>query len=339
MDHIQLPTGTTIAKLKVPYLFHAELTYDASGFLDFPERKGFILDGSWDGETEGATRQEMLCLFQSWCFFGLILEFFSASAIEVKIEDFIIPPSSFGEQALISTTELPDLLRTWEVANRNLTEVEQKSRFELCNSHLEAVSKPTYSIGQYLSTSLYPGEAPGCDLLSDWSVVHLSVVILGEYLAGALKSCYGERCIKNWGPSLLAEHKMLNAGWCPSEISIFNDQGLNITSMYYFGFLDRHYLGRDHSACTSLRCFTEQLNWDTYRTKHEHGCDCSEDWEAKQSEHDWVEHICRIVRDRKIPLVQLQCTDGKTNLQLQTPFEAEPLSDKVYVCISHVWSE
>ena len=77
MDHLPLPSNHN-PPLNVPYLAqrNPEFSYDSLGFRGFPERKG-IQSQSFRLGHSASDFTEHAAIFQSWCFFGLIIDFLS----------------------------------------------------------------------------------------------------------------------------------------------------------------------------------------------------------------------------------------------------------------------
>lgn len=83
----------------------------------------------------------------------------------------------------------------------------------------------------------------------------------------------------------------------------------------------------------------DQLDWDSYRTKHEIGCSCSDSWLDANDTPGWIESTCEIIRKRGIPLVLVQRGLEKTEKCMSTVQQISKVGNLRYVAISHVWSE
>jgi hypothetical protein len=272
--------------LPVPYLAdgNSALVYDGKGFLTFPKRKGIDPDAVIRGDLQNRTKDDILCFFQSWCFFGLLLEVLQVIGMKVTVEDFIKREAGSAEshrKALVSTDNLPWLIREWENGTRELTENEKSDRFTSIYKNLREVAQFVWLAGAFAI------DADGRHFFSDeteqWeddasvgNVVQLSIMILWEYLGSAAIMFYKPKTTIYdiaMGQSAYLRKRMLQAGWCPHEIQSLSDQLIGAVCLYYLSSLNRHSLGRDHEACkVSSRCVYEKLDLQKYTTGHSTEC-------------------------------------------------------------------
>ena len=90
MDHLPVPQNPVRPKIEVPYV--CQIPYNGKGFKDFPQRCGFELDEKGCVRPKGkGSERAMLGFYQTWLYFGLIMEFF-----RYPVENGDLPPSRNG---------------------------------------------------------------------------------------------------------------------------------------------------------------------------------------------------------------------------------------------------
>lgn len=358
MDHIKLPVNSFQPVLEVPYLAQDDplWAYDNSGFIDYPERKGFDKWRFVRGQYESSDLKFALAMLQSWCYFGLVIEFFRVFDIHISTEDFLSRDAS-GISS-VTSSRLPGLLRELESKERkNEDEEKGAQQFQALDSILSSASAFVSEIdverlhSQYTEHALAQTSVDQV-LPSVLDVVHLSVILLGQHLdSGAmLLNSYQN----SWGHSPYMQQRLLQAGWCRSESYTFFEQlSGNPACLYYIAGIGRHTDSRayEHRYCgDSPRCNRENLDRERYRTQHAWSCDNPNSCPNLSFEEPGCPNIYSIVSRDLIPVVTAipgangqepfcsitstaslrnQLNDPSTNQT--TPFP--------YVCISHVWSE
>ena len=106
MDHLPQITEPAISIPETPYLndpFH----YDGQGLLGFDERCGISFT---DSSLEDKDRRRS-AFFQSWLFFGTLIEIFSHDNIQVLVQDFV--RETEDGRFVVSTALLQDYLAAW----------------------------------------------------------------------------------------------------------------------------------------------------------------------------------------------------------------------------------
>ena len=188
--------------------------------------------------------------------------------------------------------------------------------------------------------------------------MHLSVLILGEYLTNITKSflqCTDPTPSPWWGRNNLARELMDSAGWCPSLSKSLLDQEVDRTSIYYLSRMQKLDTKSDHIDCTASCCTLEKLNVDTYKTKHTDNC-----LGSHMCHHIYLEPsiwtvLLDIVYERQVPLLMVVDGTQSGNIKVKVMTNEADLASSVadttaanrrpvainrrYVCISHVWSE
>jgi hypothetical protein len=176
---------------------------------------------------------------------------------------------------------LPLLVRELEEESRTLDDDEKVKRFD-------AICKCLNVAAEFIhSSATYQIDADGRHFFSDEStnwetaaslgnVVHLSIVALGEFLGSTALALYrpkNSRYTIDMGPSVYVQSRMIQAGWCPSQVKALYDQKVGIAVMYYLSSMNAHALGWNHGVCgNGFRCQFEKLDLQRYRTKHSSEC-------------------------------------------------------------------
>ena len=358
MDHIKLPFNSSQPVLKVPYLaqYHPSWAYDNCGFLEFPERKGFDIWKLVNGQYEPSDLEFAFSMLQSWCYFGLVIDFFKVFDVDISFKDFLDTDAS-GTSS-VTSARLPSFLGRLELTERNNNDEEQQAEwFDALGSLLIVASAFVSDIDVdrlHIRYSEHPLAQANRDqgLPSVLDVVHLSVIILGQYLdmGAGLINTYGNY----WGHSPYLQTRLLQAGWCRSETYTFFDQlSGKPACLYYIAGISRHTDDRvyDHRHCRdSFRCNRENLDRTRYRTRHTSSCANPGSCPKISFEEPGCPSINSIVRRNRIPVVTaIPGSRGQKPLCSITSTSSSPnqsndstvhiYAQVLYVCISHVWSE
>src|SRR6202012_5551456 len=85
--------------------------YDHKGFKEYPTRQGYSQqDLRGVNDFGGRNAEDVKQFFQTWLFFGLVVEFFAAFGVQVTTEQFLRPDNAGGKHQILDTSKLPDLL-------------------------------------------------------------------------------------------------------------------------------------------------------------------------------------------------------------------------------------
>ena len=314
--------------------------------------------------------EEVLCIVQSWCFVGLLFEILTLAGLEIKVEDLncseVRIDGSVDEYLMCR--DLPAFLHVCRCDSATLSEEERDLRFKLLQSMLETASNALFYI-QIEENDGHQSSSLSSELRG---VVLLSNAVLGEHLdlvhrfyeprESKLKRKYSYHA---WGENDYVKTRMIEAGWCSSEVFTLIDYNISCSALYYLSMMDRHTLERDHTKCSkSFRCSLEDLDVDTYKTLHTSSC--SKDRECQDVDID----VGGVLAAGHIPLLTIEVINDDPRIVV-TVSSAEPsvsgVSSKLardehidgdlytiifkklapcgdgpiipYVCISHVWAE
>lgn len=109
MEHLPQLLKPTKPFAEVPFLRSDQFTYDGKGISGFPERCGFTFTGF---DPHCKDREASAC-FQSWLFFGTLIEVFGAYNIPILQEDFVRVTTD--DREVITTVHLQDYIAAWIV--------------------------------------------------------------------------------------------------------------------------------------------------------------------------------------------------------------------------------
>ena len=153
---------------------------------------------------------------------------------------------------------------------------------------------------------------------------------------------------------------MDSVGWCPSLSKSLLDQEVDQTCIYYLNRMQKANTESDHINCTPSRCTLENLNVDTYKTRHTDDCLGSHMCHDIPLELSAWTILLDIVYKRQIPLLMVIDGTQLGNIKVDVMKNEADLASSVvdtelvemtaanrkpiaisgrYVCISHVWSE
>jgi len=297
MDHLILPEGAK------PWMM---LAYDAkeTEYYENIAKKGFeysefykavgwayhevwaqpvqsedTLGGVIEGEEEKIREPWQIdYFFQTWLFFGLIIEVFALSDIEVKTTDFLAPivrKAVHKPQTarLITTSKLPELIKQWRQkhqASRDGTVFEGALKLldfvgKIVDYHC-ANGKDHRSIHQY-----------GKVLWSVSDETTTAIIAVAFTLRKAAFAIYNKPGNEERWPvsNSMLLYQRIQRKWCRSDASMIMED-FDIDGQNYIAAatgrtleeLDRHY------ACTDHSCEARVAD-GTYTTQHDP--DCKED--------------------------------------------------------------
>lgn len=340
MDHIPLPTKNRL-HVKVPFLAqaHPDLLYDYLGFREFPQRKNFNV-GILLRDHASTIFTKHAAIFQSWCFFGLAIELFAAVKIKVTIEDFVQPLENGGMR--LTTHHLPSLSRQTEVMTRNMPFNERAEVLCIVKPQVVTAGNVVRRVSSEIGNST-------------WHAVHLSALMLGEYLTSMMRFFLqvDDDTPNPWfGRSTLAPQLMDEAGWCPSLSRSLVDQEVEQSFIYYLSRMHKRNTAQTHLCCTSTYCVLDKLDHEKYETKHAGDCRGLEQCSTMILDHPEWNSLTNIVEEHQTPILTVvegahppeikiivTSSDRHTVSSGLDNHGGSPHGAQPYVCISHVWSE
>ena len=305
MDHLLLPEGAK-SWIKVPYDAKEEHYYEkfGYGFEKYPERRKWS-DGDVMGQTTEArnrsdepgdsqpdvkddrTPPSVEQFFQTWLFFGLIIEVLRLSKIKVTTNDLLLPLAESKEKSHIVTTEcLPSLIVQWR---DNYESTRDTSPFEVAMTFFERVR----TILDFYCAGGRKRRSPNQYGQVQWLVrdeITTSIIAVAVTLRTAAHQIYGKRCPEGlrWptANSEILRMRILRK-WCRSDAAMVMED-FDIDGQYFIATakgrsleaLDKHY------KCTEDACHAK-VEDGTYVTRHAEGCS----GEDVHSEVKYVGHL------------------------------------------------
>ncbi|GJJ11103.1 hypothetical protein Clacol_005334 [Clathrus columnatus] len=265
MDHFILPPGAQ-HYITVPY--KCIEPYDNGDFATYPERKGWTIDDIEGKDDYGHRKpEEIEMFFQSWLFFGVLVQVFKVVDIEINVDDFID-----RDKGVVTTCKFPELMEEYAMVWKKTWP--DDISFELASApNAIAVTKILSAVFRIMRPYCYNPVAGGSlsvrsSPLSPEIVVSIVGLAITFYNAGRyLYMEFGTLISYNIGTPLL--RSLLEKKWCPFHVTAMQTE-LRLDAQYYVAALPglpETELQR-HSDCTGIRCMEKPVDEDTYVLKH-----------------------------------------------------------------------
>lgn len=274
----------------------------------------------YNGDFSEHPRHETAAFLQTWLFFGSLNEILGFPA-PIDAKNFI---GEHDAQLYVQTTLLYDHIALWaaELNNPDITSAEEHGKL-LCR--FDKCLKTVHRLWRILSNT---SDSP---LASE---VTLSLSVLGCTIDHALQWYWGQETERNWDLNSLATARMLQSNWCPRDITVAGSI-LSELSMYCASYIKRPSASQDHGRCSVETCELNQVDEQTYVTKHRKiGCRCGHLGPMQ-------EDVIRILDKGEIPVITLtprHQPDGSRILDLQVNSGGVVFLN-TFIAISHVWSD
>ncbi|KAF2815443.1 uncharacterized protein BDZ99DRAFT_196198 [Mytilinidion resinicola] len=374
MDHLVLPEGAK-PWMKLAYdcpeTEHYENIPDKGfAYPEFYKRVGWAYDEVWaqpqqsedllGGVVEGEEDKirepwELDKFFQTWLFFGLIIEVFALSGIEVKTSDFLAPITRKAVHKpqtarLITTAKLPDLIKRWRekhTASRDETVFDGAIRLldhvgKIVDYHC-AGGKDHRSIHQY-----------GKVLWSVADETTTAIIAVAFTLRKAAFAIYNKPGNGDRWPvtNSMLLYQRIQRKWCKSDAAMIMED-FDIDGQNYIAAatgraleeLDRHY------ACTDRACEARVAD-GTYETQHDPNCH-EDDYEPEPKflGHVYPEYgkspasLREAIKDTMdaghLPVLRWDSEQkGLTTYgHRKDSYEEDSAKIPPFVAISHVWAD
>jgi hypothetical protein len=328
MDHVLEIRDTTWAPVKVPCL--SREPFDGLAFDSYPTRRGWDRDLLLRGDFTQHPPDSTAAFLQDWLYFGVLYEVLGAKASKANY----VTQDPETQECLVITWHLNQHLNIESERIQNLSKVDPSSatieirRIEQCLKQL--------SFFCTLATSGIIVHNPGTRF--SWPLppaVDLSIRMLGHHIASVVyyTSFMGRlpsiSPLLKFGSPEIATTRMLQSGWCPSDVAMLAGQ-TSATTQYYASMLHRDQSLKDHSKCSEHTCFANQVDEETYQTRHAvPTCNCSHISPS-------LEQIVKIINDGGIPLVEICLSKTTEALEFKTTRFRPGMQ---YIALSHVWSD
>jgi hypothetical protein len=372
MDHLPLPEGAK------PWMVLAYDCEDTNQYYENIPHKGFeysefynrvewkkdeawakptrnedYLGGVVEGkEVEGREPWDIERFFQTWLFFGLIIEVFALNGIEVKTSEFLDPidrktvhkPQTARR---ITTKKLPDLIKQWRQKRQSTRDETVFDRAIKLLDHVGKIvdyhcvgGKDHRSIRQY-----------GKILWSVSDETTTAIIAVAFTLRKAAYSIYNKPDNEGRWPvtNSMLLYQRIQRKWCKSDAAMIMED-FDIDGQNYIAAATGRTLEEldSHYACTDHSCEAKVAD-GTYTTKHDPECH-EDDYEPEpkflghvspeysESATSLREAIKHIIDDHRLPVLRWNSEQrGLTTYGHQKDAYSED-SSKVppFVAISHV---
>lgn len=357
MDHVAYPDDRDLEPLIVPYVCDALPLglCDIDGFRDFPKRAGWVSESGPSGVEDdwlACSCADRACRAQGWLYFGLLSCFLEIS-VETLIEMMV---STTNDTQVVCSKALMELLRKRQHifttnTRRSTKPGKNKQAFYesdnkscllrvACRYSAQLESKlatlvplsreqgtPTADMDRLLTISCSIRivlQTLGCAKFED-SFFKLRRVETHHSTARLPGSSNRRWRIPN---AQAVRIRMLNAGWCPSQIRMFS-QAYSCSAMYFFSGLRRQETVT-HAGCCETECIAYNIDNSTYKQAHDElGCNgncCTKEVNTTE--------LSEKLSAGQLPIIVVsEKPDGDMDLELE-----DFTSHGGFVAVSHVWS-
>ena len=364
MDHLILPEGARHWIL-VSYSAKEDQYYEnlGTGFHEHPKRAGWAddetliqpkegenyLGGTVVGEEDKSrTDEEIERFFQTWLFFGLLIEVFSLSGIHVTTKDFLVPRSQDDQTAhVVTTSKLPSLIIQW----REKHEVSGDSHV------FDAISKILDRVGVVLDHHCASGKNHrsihqyGPVLWPVGEEITTSIIAVAATLRKAARLIYNQKGKAEKWPVTNSRilHLRIQRKWCKSDAAMMMED-FDIDGQYFIAAAESHSLDSldRHWTCTDNSC-EAKVSDGTYATRHADGC-AGDDYNAEpnfvghvhpaygNSPSSFREGLKNIMDRRHLPFVRWDFEQKglATFGHVKNSYSEDSSKTPPYVAISHV---
>ncbi|KAL4878177.1 hypothetical protein BJY04DRAFT_196396 [Aspergillus karnatakaensis] len=359
MEHLPLPAGAKHF-IVAPYEAPTSAWYDNKGFLGFPARRNWTevqLRGGddrlkddyldEDGFKNKGTDQEVEQFFQTWLFFGLIIDVLKLGGVTACTEDFLKDRGK-TKARIVDTCDLPSLLVKWEAG------IKKKGNLHKTWNVLEEMFETVAGVLDRFCAEHDGDTMPlNQEKPRPWPVrdeISTTIIAVSFTLRrAAIKVCdVRVDGISPW-PKVARSRiltRRLQSKACIAEVTTTMNQ-LPIDGHYYlagYDGLDPEELDH-HANCVKSHCMYD-YDADMYVTTHTgapyHKDCCREDITyggqlgPERGQKDWVDAIQRIIDKDAIPIALWN--KGWRNLW-SVEYHFQGKRQPAYVAISHVWAD
>lgn len=322
MDHIPDPMNPIYQPLVVPCL--NPVPCEITDFDLYPASCGFSLDELLIGNFSQKAEHDTAVFLQDWLYFGVLLVTLGTSK-GMYIERH--PSTQYGRVTTASLEKHLQDRMTFLGSLLGKRDDHVWTTIRTAERCLERLSYFCVMTGSGVTDQMQWPLSPEIDL---------SLRVLGQRLTSALIGGLGSFVMQNsilwnlqFSNPVLPINRMIDNNWCPSEISRTLEQ-FSPASMYYVSLLDRSTTVRDHSQCTSRKCFAFLVNESTYQTKH-----VDEDCECSFLGPD-ISKLVQTIQSGSFPVLCINIDKRSDTVQV---IVEEYEQGKEYIALSHVWAD
>ena len=334
MDHHFLPQSPTSYEIRVPYVCADPedgiyTPYVEGSFLTYPQRihKDWLLslgadDLNWTTDLlrwkyNFTSTKEQETIFQAWLFFGLLSAFLRSV---YNARDYI--EETDGGTFITTKVLIAKMAEGWQLRGAGASGEEKLQQF------INAVR--CLRLADRLLNS--------CREDFDWRI-RISMISVIELFGRTINQAYADakrdsgRIIAPVAspnfPSREIRREMLQAGWCPSEISTISSRFTTLQTLVFLSRLNKTDVTRNHEGCSDQQCRSYQIERTTYQTAHvTENCTCD------PIPVD-IKAIRTILYTNALPVLEI------SNFRLKSPSIKIVPSTEIpsFVALSHVWAD
>jgi len=339
MDH--LPTAPNpIWVARVPYLSRQE--YDCLEFSSYPARMGWDKERLLRGDLTEHPAEDTAAFLQTWLYFGVMHE---TLRVSLRREEFTVLDDS--GYALVSTKNLPSLINS---AQKNLRLTARVTSLAGFWSLLPKVSACLEEVARFLRHHVWNrGHVPPLNRISQDALpdeILLSILVLIETI-DATYSHFTNPNKSAWLPytpdveyqstarglSPLLLEKLKDNGHCWNDIDRLL-RSCNNSALYYASTLPRSPQKVDHNRCSMQSCIANNIDENSYLTKHVPGCVGGCLFKGPEPEK-----LKAILRQGLIPVINITNTPEFNDIEVEVTSVTKRSIANPFVAISHVWSD
>ena len=304
MEHLLLPKGVKhfiVVPYGVPnnewYKPYQRTTYNEwdrpyqIGFLGYPDQRGWTTEDLM-GKTSKFNQEgdkSVQDFFQTWLFFGLLIEFLHLAKIEKTTSDFLVRRANSKFEA-VNTAKLPGLLKDWV----NVVKGDKTTGRWVWKEVQPMLEKATAVLNHFCTPEeedrpLKEEKTPTWPVRDEISTTMMALLfslkLAVDHACEDIEDLEGERINFTTGRSKILR-KCIERRFCLADASTYMNK-MQIDGHYYFAAspspkpedLNLHY------QCTKEKCLSF-VDDHFYVTKH------TNDYITSHTEDKWHKHYC-----------------------------------------------
>ena len=330
MDHLPVIDEPAYPLPDIPCLCLPN-DYDGRRVLGFPERVGWKIDRVHGPVRIDETSSSIVsqgALLQAWLFFGVLYDVFQVGGMSIDLHQF-----RNHKDNTITTAPLMGYLDS-------LAKRESGQDLEVCKQRQQKLRDCFYPM-----TSVFHLHGDGYLGPDAWKLssilsldLVLSILIMAETMRSAALQIwpvpFGESPVRNTSFAQRQnplEGRLLNNGWCQSEVSMLTVE-LDNTGLLFASMLKRPFAqDLKHDRCSRDCCLALQTDENNYQTKHTDDCDMS----CTQVIID-QRKVSSILEQGGIPIIYMPTGVDSGDQKVKVTDYLSKTID--YIAISHVWA-
>lgn len=242
------------------------------------DKSGNAQDGNQAPKDKKLTDSNVEEFFQTWLFFGLLIEVLRLGGVEnVTTRRFLASSTTIGKHTshVITTKELPSMIVEWR----------QHAQKQFDDKAFESVLKICGLVGQIVDNYCVGGKtqrSPNQYGSVHWPVrdeITTSIIAVVSTLRKAAHKIYKNKDELSRWPITNSKmlHLRIQRKWCPSDTAMIMED-FDIDGQYFIAASNSHSLEDldRHYSCTNEAC-SAKIDEGAYVTRHAEGCQDEKD--------------------------------------------------------------